>query len=235
MSVARCPRCSEEFSVGEIFGALPPEVEIVSGPGSEVMVGFSTESDGHEYALAGGDVEASPKTDFQFRESGPMASSTPMAKVDSSRPSRKPKRREMNMTWEMIKIVLGGLAAFPAFILIAMWGFHQDVFKLIPQMPAWSYYVVPADMRSDEMKAYAGDLSDTQTPEPEANPTSHVRTETIKIDKQDDATNTPEEPQPGESKPNDDKKPPAKPKESKKSNTTGEDSAGPLPDDESDK
>lgn len=174
MSVIRCPRCSEEFPLSEILSSLPPEAEIVSGPGSEVTIAVPTGlADTTEYNLTGEPSE--PKTDFQIKDSGPLSSSPPMAKIDSSRPSRKPKKAEPNVFLEFAKIIVGGVAGLAIAVMMIMWFGHQDVFKIVPHLPPQAYFLVPEELRTPEMRTLA---SEGGTPD-ETNPEVEVPVESI--------------------------------------------------------
>lgn len=166
MSVIRCPRCSEQFPLSEIFSSLPPEAEIVSGPGSEVTIAVPVGlADTSEYNLTG--ESNAPKSDFQIKDSGPLSSSPPMAKVDSSRPPRKAKKSEPNVLLEFAKIVVGGAAGLAIAVLMIMWFGHQDVFKIVPKLPAQAYFIVPDELRTQAMKDLANkgnDSDDTDVP-----------------------------------------------------------------------
>ncbi|PQO35721.1 hypothetical protein C5Y96_08685 [Blastopirellula marina] len=167
MSVIRCPRCSEEFPLSEIFSSLPPEAEIVSGPGSEVTIAVPVGlADTSEYSLTGESIE--PKSDFQIKESGPLAGSPPMAKFDSSRPARKPKKAEPNVILEFAKIVVGGAAGLAIAVLMIMWFGHQDVFKIVPKLPPEAYFLVPDELRTAEMRELANQGNEPTETNPEA-------------------------------------------------------------------
>lgn len=174
MSVIRCPRCSEEFPLSEIFSSLPPEAEIVSGPGSEINIAVPAGlADTTEYSLAGERNE--PRTDFQIKDSGPLSSGAPMAKVDSSRPPRKPKKSEPNVILEFAKIVVGGAAGLGIAVMMIMWFGHQDVFKIVPKLPPQAYFLVPEELRTAEMR----ELANSGNSPSESNPDSSVPVESI--------------------------------------------------------
>lgn len=166
MSVIRCPRCSEEFPLSEIFSSLPPEAEIISGPGSEITVAAPAGiAETAEYKLAGPSSE--PKSDFQIKDSGPLSSSPPMAKIDSSRPTRKPKKAEPNVILEFAKIIVGGAAGLLIAVMMIMWFGHQDVFKIVPKLPAQAYFLIPEELRTAEMRELASEgaaEADTDVP-----------------------------------------------------------------------
>ena len=50
----------------------------------------------------------------------------------------------------MIKIVVGGLLAFPIAYLMVLWLFHQDPLNLGPSLEKVAPFVVPADLRGPE-------------------------------------------------------------------------------------
>ncbi len=167
MSVIRCPRCSEEFPLTEIFSSLPPEAEIISGPGSEVTVAAPAGlAETAEYNLAGPSSE--PKSDFQIKDSGPLSSSPPMAKIDSSRPTRKPKKAEPNVILEFAKIIVGGAAGLLIAVMMIMWFGHQDVFKIVPKLPPQAYFLIPEELRTAEMRALASEGTSPSEPGPDA-------------------------------------------------------------------
>lgn len=175
-SVIRCPRCSEEFPLGEIFSALPPEAEVISGPGSEVTVAMVHDpAETAEYTLA--QDASQPRTDFQIKDSGPLSSTAPMAKIDSSRPPRKPKRAEPNVFLEFLKIAVGGAAGLGIAVMMIMWFSHQDVFKIVPMLPPQAYFIVPEELHTSEMKTLAN-----QGAEPEVAPEIEPPVETIPAD-----------------------------------------------------
>ncbi|GAA4432981.1 hypothetical protein [Bremerella cremea] len=181
MSVIRCPRCGEQFPLGEIINLLPPEAEIISGPGSEVKLVFPNEpSDGSEYALV--DNSEATRTDFQFKESGPMASSPPMAKIDSNRPPRRPKRPEPNVAIEFLKVIVGGVVGLGLALFAVMWFMHKDPIGIVKQLPAQAYFIVPHELRTPDMKKLANQNSSEEEAADTMTPT--VPTETIPLDDQ---------------------------------------------------
>lgn len=191
MSVIRCPRCSEEFPLSEIFSSLPPEAEIVSGPGSEINVAVPAGlADTTEYSLAG--ESSGPKTDFQIKDSGPLSSSAPMAKVDSSRPTRKPKKSEPNVILEFAKIVVGGAAGLGIAVMMIMWFGHQDVFKIVPKLPPQAYFLVPEELRTPAMRELANSGgSPSETPPEENVPVESIPTEEpAEEEPEEDTSNT---------------------------------------------
>ncbi|WP_144976977.1 hypothetical protein [Bremerella volcania] len=142
--------------MSEILSSLPPEAEIVSGPGSEVTVAIPASlADTTEYNLASESIE--PKNEFQIKDSGPLSSSAPMAKIDSSRPTRKPKKSEPNVILEFAKIVVGGAAGLLIAVMMIMWFGHQDVFKIVPKLPPQAYFLVPEELRTAEMRELANE------------------------------------------------------------------------------
>ena len=167
-SVVRCPRCREQFALKEIWSTLPPEAEIVSGPGAlghTVAAGSST-----GYQLAD-----RPEPDFQFKDTGRLQSDTPpMARLDSNRAPRRPKKAEPNMVAEFAKIVLGGAAGLLIAVLAILWFGKQDVFKVVPKLPVQAYFLVPEDMRTSAMKSYAASSAsednEAETEDVEVNP-----------------------------------------------------------------
>jgi len=180
-SVIRCPRCHEEFPLTEVFSSLPPEAEIISGPGSEITVPIEASlADTSEYSLAG--EPSVPKTDFQIKDSGPLASGAPMAKIDSGRPSRKPKKAEPNVMLEFAKIIVGGAAGLLIAVMMIMWFGHQDVFKIVPKLPPQAYFLVPEELRTAEMRELANEGA---SPE-EASPEVDVPVESIPSDEPTD-------------------------------------------------
>lgn len=190
ISVIRCPRCSEEFPLSEIFTSLPPEAEIVSGPGSEITIAVPTGlADTSEYNLTGESIE--PKSDFQIKESGPLAGSPPMAKFDSSRPARKPKKAEPNVFLEFAKIIVGGAAGLAIAVLMIMWFGHQDVFKIVPKLPPEAYFLVPEELRTAEMRVLANEGNASANMNADANvPVESIPTQQpVEKDPADESTN----------------------------------------------
>ena len=151
-SVVRCPRCREEFPLNEILDQLPPEAEIVSGPGSQEHTVIPTNlADATEYVLAG--EEAKPAVpDFRFKETGSLRPDTPpMAKIDSSRPPRRPKRPEPNIALEFVKVVVGGIVGLGLAVMAIMWFMHQDPLGIVDNLPVQAYMIFPEKKRTDEM------------------------------------------------------------------------------------
>lgn len=190
-SVVRCPRCREEFPMHEIMDQLPPEAEIVSGPGAIGHTVMPTNlADATEYVLAGEEArEADP--DFRFKETGSLKSDVqPMAKIDSSRPPRRPKRPEPNMAAELVKVVVGGLVGLTLAYLIVLWVLKQDPLQLADKFPAQAYIVFPEQFRTAEMKKYArGD----NAPPAEEEEEIELTVEKISIDKFPEPETTPAE------------------------------------------
>ncbi len=164
-SIVRCPRCREEFPMHEILDQLPPEAEIVSGPGAVGHTVMPTNlSDATEYVLAGEEGKESPP-DFRFKETGSLKSDIPpMAKIDSSRPPRRPKRPEPNIALEFVKVVVGGIAGLALAVLAIMWFMHQDPFGIAEKLPVQAYMILPEELRTKEMKRYA--KGEDAAPEP---------------------------------------------------------------------
>ena len=78
------------------------------------------------------------------------------------------------MVAEFAKIVLGGAAGLLIAVLAILWFGKQDVFKVVPKLPVQAYFLVPEDMRTHAMKAYAANSSsddtEAETPDVEAEP-----------------------------------------------------------------
>ncbi|WP_146118699.1 hypothetical protein [Blastopirellula marina] len=166
----------------EILDLLPPEAEIVSGPGAHEHTVMPTNlADATEYVLAGEEAKESAP-DFRFKETGSLRPDTPpIAKIDASRPSRKPKRPEPNIALEFVKVVIGGIAGLALAMLAVMWFLHQDPMGIVKQLPVQAYMVVPEQLRTDEMKQYAkGDQAVQEAGEEEE---VELTVEKISIDK----------------------------------------------------
>ncbi|RCS40472.1 hypothetical protein DTL42_24155 [Bremerella cremea] len=165
-SIVRCPRCCEEFPLNEILDQLPPEAEIVSGPGSQEHTVMPTSlADATEYVLAGEETKPAVP-DFRFKETGSLRPDMPpMAKIDSSRPSRKPKRPEPNLGLEFVKVVVGGIVGLGLAVMAIIWTMHRDPLGIAHKLPVQAYMILPEKMRTDEMKKYARGEAPAATPE----------------------------------------------------------------------
>lgn len=176
-SVIRCPRCREEFSMREIWSSVPPVADVVSGPGSA----------GHPVAQTvaanqvGLNLKDEPASDFRFKDSGPLKSDTPpMARLDSSRTARRPKKAEPNVAVEFLKVAVGGVVGLAIAVLAIMWFMKRDVLKVVPNLPVQAYFLVPNELRTSEMRAYAGGPDEAPTPLADSREgDSDIRVETV--------------------------------------------------------
>lgn len=160
-SMMRCPRCQESFSLHDVLDTLPPEAEIISGPGAlghVVMPASSVASSGapslETYKLSGGESDQD-LAEFRFKETGSLRPEPPMAKIDSSRPTRRPKKPEPNIAMEFVKIVVGGFAGLALAVFLIMWFAHKDPFDIAKKLPVQLYVLVPEKLRTQEMVDYA--------------------------------------------------------------------------------
>lgn len=176
-SLVRCPRCHEEYRLEEAFASLPPLVEVLSGPGSSdpVVVPVHIAEDDIGYALV---AEGDPP--LNLRDSGPLQSPPVVGKgrpegtvrptrpgdgprLDSSRP-RRPKKPEVSPVAEFAKIIIGGaIGLFLAFAGI-LWFGKKDVLEVVPKLPTEAYFLVPAELRTPEMKDLAAQGRDDAEP-----------------------------------------------------------------------
>ncbi|PQO46503.1 hypothetical protein [Blastopirellula marina] len=183
-SMMRCPRCQESFSLHDVLDTLPPEAEIISGPGAlghQVMPSATAVSSAppslDTYKLSGGDSDQDVP-EFRFKETGSLRPEPPMAKIDSSRPPRRPKKKEPNVAMEFVKIVVGGFAGLALAVFLIMWFAHKDPFEIAKKLPVQFYVLVPEKLRTEAMLTYAkgeGDPADEVAEEEETD----LRVETI--------------------------------------------------------
>ena len=159
----KCPLCGVEFSMARIVKQLPPELIVISdssGRGSrsesaspfQIKQGFKA-------------VESAPAGAFSFEEKSAPAGSKPTYAADSDKGETKPTRstaratarpsgrkNEKNMLFEVAKVVVGGLAAFPIVQLAVWWIGRTDPLDLGPKVGAIVPFVVPKHLRNLQAK-----------------------------------------------------------------------------------
>ncbi|MEX1041681.1 MAG: hypothetical protein WDZ51_13665 [Pirellulaceae bacterium] len=178
-SLVRCPRCHVEYRLDEAFASLPPLVEVLSGPGSSDpgVVSAHNMEDDIGYALV---AEGDPP--LNLRDSGPLQSPPIVGegrpggavrptrpgggpKLDSNR-TRRPKKPEASPVAEFAKIIIGGaIGLFLAFAGI-LWFGKKDVLEVVPKLPTQAYFLVPAELRTPEMKELAAQSQDDTDGDP---------------------------------------------------------------------
>jgi hypothetical protein len=165
-SRVRCPLCTAEFTVDEMMAKLPPALELLDEPmGYGSLESEYTSRAGGEGSVATltrpgtenghGDIglaEAEPKAERPSYEGGTATETEPAGK--KLRTTARPKRKQKNMLLEGVKIVLGGLMAFPISMMI-LWAAGRDPFELAPMTVKYLPFmtaVIPAKLHSPVKK-----------------------------------------------------------------------------------
>ena len=141
-SLVRCPRCRREFARREVLS-----VPVAT---SGESVGAGGELDWH-YEIpdeATTNTPADQKTAFKRRRYYSRTRLPKNALPKKKRRHRKPKTKLTR--GDFVKIVLGGLFAFPVAQLILWWGFQRDPLRLGPQVATVAPFVVPRMLRGLE-------------------------------------------------------------------------------------
>jgi len=195
-SLVRCPRCHAEYRLEEAFATLPPLVEVLSGPGSSdpVIVPSHSVGDDIGYALV---AEGDPP--LNLRDSGPLQSPPVVGeglsggavrqtmpggggpKLDSSRP-RRPKKPEASPVAEFAKIIIGGAIGLLLAFGGILWFGKKDVLEVVPKLPTQAYFLVPAELRTPEMKELAAKNSEDVATDADAESTEEEEPTTDEIE-----------------------------------------------------
>jgi hypothetical protein len=163
-SIVRCPRCHRKFARHE----LVPVPVSVGLPGDDSANESDWQYDVPSESPAVPDADQkNPNQKSEVRRRR-YYSRTRLPKnappVKKRRRSRKPKTKLTR--GDFVKIVLGGLIAFPVAQLILWWGFHRDPLGWGPRVYQTVPFIVPRELRGLEsipMKSseYVGDPEST--------------------------------------------------------------------------
>ena len=153
----RCPLCESRFRFEQVASDVPPAVVVLSNDGEPAAVSSGTSSESGFAINFANSGAAEPDTagDFSFGASDDNASNATAS--SAAKPSASVTRRRgagdkpsKNVVFEGLKIVLGGLLAFPLVQLGVWWLAGKDPLALGPQVAEYAPFVVPASLRGGE-------------------------------------------------------------------------------------
>jgi hypothetical protein len=152
--MAKLPPALELLDEPAGYGGLESEYTArAGGAGSVATLTRPDTENGHgDIGLA----EAEPRTERPTYEDSPTTEAAPGKKL---RTSARPKRKPKNMILEGVKIVLGGLMAFPISMMI-LWAAGRDPFELAPTTVKYLPFmtaVIPAKLHSPVKKEKKAD------------------------------------------------------------------------------
>lgn len=133
--VVRCPLCSAEYELEQVFEQLPPMLE---------LVGSSSEGIGIQ-------IESAGELELSNAESAESSGATPRYQ-----PQR---RRQTNAFAEILKVVLGGVLALPIGVLCVWWFAGRAPFGFAEQVSEYMPWIVPEKLRGGD-KVDDSDLED---------------------------------------------------------------------------
>lgn len=176
-ALVECPFCLERYTLDEVLKGVPPTLTVIDDPeadlvpvgsSEDVPLGMRTGDVASLLALNAPAPAASKATTgapaFDFREAGSATGAAPRSAVSASpRVRRKPR----NPLVELVKIVGGGLLAFPLAILLLWWVFGVDRFEVGPKVAKIPMlkFLVPKDFRGEDTEL---DLSSAPNDTPPA-------------------------------------------------------------------
>jgi hypothetical protein len=170
----KCPLCQTEFAFATVARNLPPEVIVLDAKSPAAPSGG--------FAIAIND-ESSRPFDFEQKSapSGERPSYVaPEGNKNRDRPAAQQNRgankKEKNMVFEGLKIVLGGLAAFPLVQLAVWWLARQDPLTIGPSIANVVPFVVPKQFHGEpETDANEDENSDRETRDANKNSSENNR------------------------------------------------------------
>jgi hypothetical protein len=157
-SRVRCPLCTSEFTLDDMLSKLPPALELLDEPAGAWHEG------GLHAAQAGGDddvatlVADGSHDDIGIAEAEPRAErptylgeeTTTETAPRKLKTAPRPKKPQKNMVLEVVKVVLGGLAAIPIAQLILWWAAGTDPMETGPIIAKYVPAVVPQKFHKSE-------------------------------------------------------------------------------------
>jgi hypothetical protein len=181
-SRARCPLCAAEFTLAEIFDKLPPTLELLDEP----LTASSAATHTAEVGGAGNVATLVAEGDMTLADAEPRAerpsylddagvSTAPRSGVKST---PRPKKAKKNMALEMVKVVLGGVAAIPISQLILWWAAGTDPFNagpMIAQNAPFLAFAVPEKLRGKEKSGDNGEKNTAKKTAKRENPADDPR------------------------------------------------------------
>jgi hypothetical protein len=173
----RCPHCAEAYALWQILDQSVPELELVDDsedieiiPRVDQVLNASVDADaGREVFVVPPQLSKGAKRSRRQRsgksDSGSDSSSSGERSSRRKKHKHKPttwessaslkRRRAGNPTFEVIKIVVGGLLALPIAYLLVFWVFKLDPLNIGPSISKIAPFVVPNELRGEDKKAEA--------------------------------------------------------------------------------
>lgn len=185
----KCPLCGVEFSMTRIARQLPPELIVMedsSGGGSR-----TAEASPFQIKQGFKAVDSAPAGAFSFEEKSAPEGPKPTYAADSdttetktprttARATARPsgRKKEKNMIFEGLKVIVGGLAAFPVVQLAVWWIGRTDPLDLGPKVGNVVPFVVPKHLRSSQVEndeVGEGSAAEIVKPRTDYNPMDNIR------------------------------------------------------------
>jgi len=130
--VVRCPLCNDEFDLAVVLDNIPPALIVVSG--------------GDPEPTAIDDDDDTPA--FAFAEQAAPSAQVVSTSSKSTRTSRRPKRKQANPIWEVVKVGGGGIIGLSLGQFILWWAFGRDPASLAPKIPTAMQWILPSALRT---------------------------------------------------------------------------------------
>ena len=142
-ALVRCPLCLEEYLLAEALAQAPPLLVVIGGDPDGGMLpddGATAAAASDEgYQLAGGGFTA------ELLDTSAPATTT-MPPRPMLRGGRRPRKKELNVVVEAVKVVLGGVIGLSLGLLILWWVLGVDV-DLGPPIARYFPAIVPPKFR----------------------------------------------------------------------------------------
>lgn len=136
----RCPRCRTDIPVRK----LPPELSADAAANEEAD---------DESIDASAEPASEGKSTVVRRR---YYSRTRLPKSAAAKPVRRRRKPKTKFTrGDFVKVILGGMVAFPAAQLILWWGFGRDPFSLGPVVAPRAPFLVPRMLRGEDINLLA--------------------------------------------------------------------------------
>lgn len=190
----RCPLCGENYLLEEAMATMPPMLEVLElpegyQPAAEVDISAAAflasadrpaalDDDDGELKLeepAGGVAVAESELKPLYDEWGPTRSTAATQETDAAvsprrelvqTPPRK-KRKQVNPLFHMFGIMMGGVLAIPAALLILLWlpgSLRRDVAEIGPWLGENVPFLVPAEFHKSKVEDETASPDDNKTP-----------------------------------------------------------------------
>ena len=123
----RCPLCSCEYLLGEIFDRLPPMLELVGDTLPMEPVGIQIDEGYSDLEIKHADSKSNGPSNYQRQ--------------------RRPERSAFK---EILKVIGGGVIAIPIGILCVWWFAGRDPFDLSEKVSVYAPWIVPEKLRGGD-------------------------------------------------------------------------------------